>query len=209
MIQPSMTIGIGLGGPMRASALFVIVAAALSAPSSAQIPERAQWEIMFAQVEAAAGLSDLRTAAPKTFEARLIRRPWSASAPVPFLRLVRIDGAVTAQLFVFWAPTRMAPVQRPQGADIMCLDGVCVRPIDVKEQRDWANVVASLASQSACPTKNDANVVMSCADCDHLWIKTAVEGQYREQSCNGPGSETSAGSLLQLMQRSARAAGYQ
>jgi hypothetical protein len=46
------------------------------------------------------------------------------------------------------------------------------------------------------------------ADCEHLWIKTAVDGQYREQSCNAPGSETSAGSLLQLMQRSARAAGY-
>jgi hypothetical protein len=79
----------------------------------------------------------------------------------------------------------------------------------IKEQRDWANVVASLASESACPTKNDANVVMSCADCDHLWIKTAVEGNTASSRVTGPGSETSAGSLLQLMQRSARAAGYQ
>ena len=192
---------------MRATASLVMMGAALSAALSAQIPERAEWEITFAQVEAAAGLPDLRTAAPKTFEARLMQRPWSAMGPVPFLRLVQIDGAVTAQLFVFWAPTRVAPVQRPQGADIMCRDGVCVRPIDIKEQRDWAKVVESLASQNACPIKNaNPNVVRGCADCDHLWIKTAVEGQYREQSCNLPGSETSASVLLQLMQRSARAA---
>jgi hypothetical protein len=193
---------------MRTTVSSGIVAAALTAALSAQIPERAEWEITFAQVEAAARLSDLRTAGPKTFEARLMMRPWSAMAPLPFLRLVGIDGAVTAQLFVFWAPARMAPVQRPQGTDIMCLDGVCVRPVDNKEQRDWAKVAASLASVSACPTKNDSNVVRGCADCEHLWIKTAVEGQYREQSCNYPGSETSANSLLQLMQRSARAAGY-
>jgi hypothetical protein len=185
-----------------------IVAAALIATLSAQVPEQAQWEITFAQVEAATRLPNLRTADPKTFEARLVMRPWSATAPVPFLRLVRIDGAVTAQLFVFWSPARIAPVQRPQGADIMCLDGVCVKRIDNKEQRDWAEVVASLASQSACPTKNDSNAARGCADCEHLWIKTAVDGQYREQSCNAPGSETAAGSLLVLMQRAARAAGY-
>jgi hypothetical protein len=120
---------------MRATASLVMVLAGLSAALSAQIPERAEWEITFAQVEAAAGLSNLRTGAPKTFEARLMERPWSAMGPVPFLRLVRIDGTVTAQLFVFWAPARMAPVQRPQGADMMCRDGVCVRPIDIKEQR--------------------------------------------------------------------------
>jgi hypothetical protein len=192
---------------MSAMASLAIVGAALSAALSAQIPERAEWEIKFAQVEAAAGLSNLRTAAPKTFEARLMQRPWSAVAPVPFLRLVRIDGAVTAQLFLFWDPARMAPVQRPQGADVTCRDRVCVRPIDIKEQRDWVKVVESLASRNACPIKNEnPNAVMVCADCDHLWIKTAVEGQYREQSCNLPDSETSAGLLLQLMQISARAA---
>jgi hypothetical protein len=194
---------------MRATASLVMVLAGLSAALSAQIPERAEWEITFAQVEAAAGLSNLRTGAPKTFEARLMERPWSAMGPVPFLRLVRIDGTVTAQLFVFWAPARMAPVQRPQGADMMCRDGVCVRPIDIKEQRDWAKVVESLASQNACPVKSEnPNVARSCADCDHLWVKTAVDGQYREQSCNSPGSETLADSLLQLMQRSTRAARY-
>jgi hypothetical protein len=192
---------------MTATASLAIVGAALSAALSAQIPERAEWEITFAQVEAAAGLSNLRTTAPKTFEARLMQRPWSAVGPVPFLRLVRVDGAVTAQLFLFWDPARMAPVQRPQGADITCRDRVCVRPIAIKEQRDWAKVVESLASQNACPIKNASpNVVIGCADCDHLWIKTAVEGRYREQSCNLPDAETPAGSLLQLMQRSARAA---
>ena len=193
---------------MRTTVSSGIVTAALTATLSAQIPERAQWEITFAQVEAAAQLSDLRTADPKTFEARLMRRPWGAIGPVPFLRLVRIDGAVIAQAFVFWEPTRMAPSQRPQGADIMCLDGVCARPIEMREQRDWAQVVASLASQSACPTKDTPTAARGCGDCDHLWIKTAVEGQYREQSCNGPDSETAASSLLLLMQRAARAAGY-
>jgi hypothetical protein len=192
---------------MRTTASFVIVASALSASLSAQIPERAQWEITFAQVEAAAGLSDMRTARPETFEARLMERPWSAVAPLPFLRLIRIDGTVRAQLFVFWTPKYFAPGREPQGADIVCRDGVCVRPIDLRERRDWQKVVASLAYQSACPIKN-GDFAMACGDCEQIWIKTAADGKYREQSCQEPGSETSAGSLLQLMKRSARAAGY-
>jgi len=193
---------------MRAMASFVIVAATPSAPSSAQIPERAQWEITFVQVEAAAGLSEMRTAAPDTFEARLMERPWSAIAPVPFLRLIRIDGALRARLFVFWTLSNFAAGREPQGADIVCRDGVCVRPIDITEQRDWKDVVASLAHQNACPTKNSDSVTV-CGDCEQIWIKTAVDGHYREQSCQLPGPETSAGALLQLMKRSARAAGYQ
>jgi hypothetical protein len=151
---------------MRATASFVIVASALSATLSAQIPQRAQWEITFAQVEAAAGLSDMRTAAPETFEARLMDRPWSTVAPVPFLRLVRIDGALSAQLFVFWAPSPFAAGREPQGADIVCRDGVCVRPIDIKEQRDWTKVVANLAYQNACPNKNSDVTV--CGDCNQI-----------------------------------------
>jgi hypothetical protein len=171
-----------------------------------QIPEKAQWEITFAQVEASAGLSDLRTVSPETVEARLMERPWSAVAPLPFLRLVRADGTVRAQLFVFWAPRFFAPGRQPTGPDIVCRDGVCVRPIDIKEQRDWGEVVASLADQNACPTKN-SGVVPVCADCDQIWIKTAANGHYREQSCQVPGSDTAAGALLQLMKRSAQAAG--
>jgi hypothetical protein len=149
----------------------------------------------------------MRTAAPETFEARLMERPWSAVAPVPFLRLVRVDGALSAQLFVFWAPSRFAAGREPQAADIVCRDGVCVRPIDIKEQRDWKEVVANLAYQNACPIKNP-DVATVCGDCDQIWIKTAVDGRYREQSCQLPSSETSAGALLQLMKSAAQAAGY-
>lgn len=194
---------------MEATASFVILAWALSATLSAQIPERADWEITFAQVEASAGLSDMRTARPETFEARLMERPWSAVAPLPFLRLVRTDGTVRAQLFVFWAPSRFPSGRQPEGLDIVCRDGICVRPIDIKEQRDWGEVVASLAHQNACPTKNpDVFGAGACGDCEQIWIKTAADGRYREQSCQEPGSDTAAGALLQLMKRSARAAGY-
>jgi hypothetical protein len=192
---------------MDAMASFVVLASALSATLSAQIPERAQWEITFAQVEAAAELSDMRTARRETFEARLMQRPWSAGAPLPFLRLVRIDGTVRAQLFVFWASGRLPPGRQPEGPDVLCRDGICVRPIGIKEQRDWGEVVASLAYQNACPTENPG-VVGVCGDCDQIWIKTAADGKYREQSCQVPGSDTAAGALLQLMKRSARAASY-
>lgn len=198
------TYAVRIGGSMRAMASFVIVAATLGAPLSAQIPERAQWEITFAQVEAAAGLPEMRAAGSETFEARLMKRPWSAIAPVPFLRLIRIDGAVHARLSVFWTPRHFPAGREPQGDDIVCRDEVCVRPIDITEQRDWKEVVAGLALQDACPIKNPG----ACGDCEQIWIKTAVDGQYREQSCQLPGPGTAAGALLQLMKRSARAAGY-
>ena len=73
---------------MKATVSLVIVVSALSARLSAQIPEQAQWEITFVQVEAAAGLSDMRTARPETFEARLMERPWSAVTPLPFSALI-------------------------------------------------------------------------------------------------------------------------
>jgi hypothetical protein len=192
---------------LAVAASLVIVVSALRARLSAQIPERAQWEITFAQVEAAAGLSDLRAASPETTEARLMQRPWSAVAPLPFLRLVQVAGTPRAQLFVFWTPKYFAPGREPQGADIVCRDGVCVRPIDLKEQRDWGEVVASLAYQNACPPKH-SGVVPVCTDCDQIWIKTATGGKYQEQSCQVPDSDTAAGALLQLLKRSARAAGY-
>jgi hypothetical protein len=192
--------------PVVAVALLATV---FAAGMRAQIPERAPWEITFAQVEAAAGLPDLRTAAPNTFEARLVERPWSAMAPVPFLRLARVDGAVTAQLFVFWTPNRLPAGRRIEGPDVTCRDGVCVRPLDLEEQRNWTEVITTLAAQDACATKSgNPRVVSACADCDHLWIKTDVDGHYREQSCNAPGAQTLAASLLQLMQRAARTAGF-
>jgi hypothetical protein len=193
---------------MKASTLFVILASALSATLSAQIPERAQWEITFAQVEAAAGLSDMRTAPHEVYEARLMQRPWSATIPLPFLRIVRADGMLRAQLFVFFGGhSNVVPDRRPKGPDVLCRDGICVKPIDLLEQLDWKDVVASLATQNACPPKN-ANIVGSCGDCEQIWIKTAADGRYREQSCQEPGVDTVAGALLQLMKKSARAAGY-
>jgi hypothetical protein len=193
---------------MKVTASLLLVASALGAALSAQIPERARWEITFAKVEASAGLSDLRTASPGTVEARLMERPWSAVVPLPFLRLVRIDGKLRAQLLVFWDAGSVAPGREPKGPDIVCRDGVCVRPIDIKkEERDWGEVVTGLARREACPPRN-SDVVAGCGDCDQVWIKTAADGQYREQSCPLPGSDTMAGTLLQLMKRSARAAGY-
>jgi hypothetical protein len=189
---------------MRTTALIVTLASALSATLSAQIPERAQWEITFARVEASAGLLDMRAAGPETFEARLMQRPWSAVAPLPFLRLVRIDGKVRAQWLVYWASNRLPPGHQPEGAGVVCQDGVCVRPIDVKGQQNWEQIVASLISQNACPIESGG----VCGDCDQIWIKAAADGKYREQSCQVLGADSAAGALLQLMKRSARAAGY-
>jgi hypothetical protein len=192
---------------MEATTAIVIWASILSAARPAQIPERAHWEITFARVEAAAGLSDLRTASSETVEARLMERPWSSVAPLPFLRVVRIDGTMHAQLFVFWAPGAIARDQRPTGVDIACREGICVRPIDLKEQLDWETVVASLAHQDACPPKNTDSVTV-CGDCEQIWIKTTTQGRYREQSCQQPRAGTSVDAVLGLMKRSARAAGY-
>ena len=186
------------------SVSVLILAVAASATLVAQIPERAQWEITFAQVEAAAGLPDLRTAGPDAYEARVMQRPWSSAGPLSFLRLVRGGGTLRVQLFLFWAPNNMAAVQRPQGADIVCRDGICVRPISMTVQRDWEDVVATLAQQNACPKKGEVAVI--CADCEETWIKTKADGKYREQSCNLPGPETPAGALMLLMTSAAREA---
>lgn len=192
---------------IKAAASLGIVLSSLSTSVSAQIPEQAQWEITFARVEAAAGLSDLRAARAETFEARLMERPWSAIAPLPFLRLFRTDGMVRAQLFVFWDPGRYPPGRQPEGRDIACRDGVCVRPIDIKEEQDWGEVVATLARQDVC-ARTKQNPVRGCADCEQMWVKTAADGRYREQSCDDPDAHATVASLLELMKRSARAAGY-
>jgi hypothetical protein len=188
------------------SASMVILASAVSATLVAQIPERAQWEITFAQVEAAAGLSDMRAAPPESFEARLMERSWAPLTPmrpVPFLRLFQVDGIVRAQLFVYWAP-RLSAGRQPEAIDL-CRDGICVRPIDIKEQRNWGELLATLAHQDACPTKTSETVSV-CVDCEQVWIKTTADGKYRDQSCQQPAPETPAGALLRLMNTAARAA---
>jgi hypothetical protein len=180
-----------------------VLAFAASATLLGQIPERAQWEITFAQVEAAAGLPDLKAAPPEAFEARLMVRSWAPMepmAPIPFLRLFQTDGIVRAQLFVYWAP-RMAPGRQPEAID-RCRDGICVRAVDIKEQRDWKDVLATVARQDACPTKT-SEAVKVCADCEEIWIKTTTGGKYREQSCQEPAADTPAGALLRLMKTAA------
>ncbi len=184
---------------------LIIGLSAIGVMVSAQIPEHPKWEIAFSQVETAAGLSNLRGALPDSFEARLMERPWSAIAPVSFLRLRRADGLVRAELFVFWATRNYPPGRQPSGSGVECRDGVCVKGIALKEQRDWGQIVAILASQDACP-KDKAAPVVVCGDCDQIWIKTVVDGKYREQSCQLPGPETVAGQLLELMKTSAGAA---
>jgi len=191
---------------MRTMRAFVIAASVLSVTSAAQIPERAKWEITFAQVEASIGLSDLRTAPPDTFEARVMQRPWSAVAPLPFLRLTGMDGKVRAQLFMFWAANRFPAGQAPAGPEVSCRDGVCVGPVDITEQRDW-NAVAKLAHANACPVDPD-RMVGVCADCGHVWIKTMAGGRYQEQSCPATDSETPAAALLQLLRKAAAASKY-
>jgi len=188
---------------VKVSALFVILALALSAPASGQIPERAQWEITFARVETAAGLSDMRTAPPDGFEARLMERPWSSIGPLPFLRLVRTDDVLRAQLFVFWAHGSDVRDRRPDGPDVVCRDGICVKPIGLEEKPDWSELAAMLAAQNACPRSMTA-----CGDCEAIWIKTTADGRHREQYCQDPRDGTAADRLLQLMKRSAKAAGY-
>jgi hypothetical protein len=194
---------------VRAGAVSIAAAMAVAFLSTAvwaQIPERWTWEITFDQVEAAAGLSDMRTTRPETFEARLMQRAWSAVAPVPFLRLFRSDGTIRAQLFVFWAPRYMSPAHRPQGPDIACRDGVCVRPFDINVERDWRELVIDLANNDACPPRDSGSLVI-CGDCDQLWIKTVANGKYREQSCQVPPPDTLAASLLEFMKK-ARAFTY-
>lgn len=112
-----------------------------------------------------------------------------------------------AQLFVFWSSQNVAPGLRPAGAGITCRERVCVRSIDLEQQLDWAAVVETLALQNACSLRNTDGLI-GCADCEQVWIKTMKEGTYREQSCQEPSAGTSADTLLQLMKRSARAAGY-
>jgi hypothetical protein len=166
------------------------------------IPEKAQWEITFAQVEAAAGLADMRTAPADTVEARVMDRPWSSMARHPFLRVVRRDGRMRAQLFEFWSPRSTPPARRPTGDDITCTDDVCVRPLELKEQLDWGAVFESLAQQYACGLTT-GTVVAVCGDCDQVWIKTIAQGRYREQSCQMPAAGTAAATLLQFMRRAA------
>ena len=180
-----------------------LVLAALLLVNAQAIPGPAKWEITVARVEAAARLTDLRLSPPDAIEARLMQRPWSATSPLPVLQLVRMDGRVRVQLFVFWAPARVPPGHQPQGDAIASRDRICVKPIPITERRDWEQGLTVLATANACSPS--AGV---CADCEPLWVKTSVNGQYQEQSCPQPRPDSLVGTLLLLMKESARSAGY-
>lgn len=172
---------------------------ALGATLMAQIPKQAQWEITFAQVEDAAGLADLSTAGSDRYEVRVMQRPWSSPGPLPFLRVVGADGAMRAQMFLFWKPALLSPYHRPTDSHVVCRDGICVRPISMTEPRDWGALLEGL--KDACP-----EIALGfCADCDHVWLKTKTENIYREQSCNAPGPATPARAVLQVMMAAAAA----
>jgi len=174
-----------------------------SAPASL-IPPKAQWEITFAQVEAALGLADLRTMSAGIVEARVMDRPWSSMAGQPFLRVARRDGRARAQLFEFWSPRLAPPGRGPTGNDITCKEDVCVRPLELTGQLEWDAVLDSVANEYACGL-TVGHVVAACGDCDQVWIKTMAQSRYREQSCQMPAAGTPAATLLDFMRRAARA----
>ena len=190
---------------MNRTAAFVLAVVAISANPSAQIPEEAKWEITFRQVEAAVGLSNMRNVSSQSFEARLMERPWSdTQVPLPFLRVFRSEGSMRAELYVFWTPRTLLSNRQPSGEGIECRDGFCVKQIPLNAERDWEMVVSDLALHDACP--RDRRSVVVCGDCQEIWIKTAVDGNYREQACQLLTPDKLARSLLELMQTSAQAA---
>jgi hypothetical protein len=128
-----------------------------------------------------------------------MQRPWSDLGPLPFLRITRSNGAFRAQMFLYWKPDRMHPRNRPTGSDVVCREGVCVRPIGLEEHLDWGEVAQSLAFD-ACRQDPLPPVVV---DAEHAWIKTKADNVYREQSCNVPAPESPAGTLLRLMKAAA------
>ena len=192
----------------KACLLSTLGVIALSASGLAQapsvIPTDAKWELTFREVEAAAGLPDLRQPAPNVFEARVMERPWSSGGPLPFLRIVRRDGHDDPQLFVFWSTPRLSrfpPALRP---DTVCRDQICVQPVDLGVERSWGQMLLTLANEDACPSE----ILSICGDCEALWIKSASEGAYREQYCEQEKTRAGVDALLPLMQSAVRAAGY-
>lgn len=178
--------------------MMMTLAFAIGLAMAPQIPGHAQWEITFAQVEAAIDLQDLSTAAPDTFEVRVMQRPWSDVGPLPFLRITRREGALGAQMFLYWKPDRMHPRTRPAGSDVVCRDGICVRPVVTEGQHEWEDVVRGLAAD-ACGQR----VPGGCVHCDHVWIKIRNDTTYREHSCNMPPPESPAGTILRFMKSAA------
>ena len=96
----------------------------------AQIPERGTWEITFDPVEAAAGLSDMRTARPETFEARLMERAWSPSRRFPFSDSFEVTEPYVRNCSYFGLP------------------GICRRRTDLRVQ----TLLVEMGYASGCST---------------------------------------------------------
>lgn len=177
---------------------------ALTILSSAQsvIPGPSPYEVRFAIVEAVLGLPEIRSIGGHD-EARVMERIWGSPGPGVFLRIVRDDGRLRAQVFQFWVPGQMAPHARPSGDGIDCGNGICVRPIEFKDPMDWSDVLKRLGQSNPCPSSAPPGAVSVCADCEQAWIKSVVSGAYREHSCQSPTSRTLARELLDWMKTAA------
>lgn len=115
--------------------IALLVSAMVVTAAPVQIPEQPKWEISFSQVEAAAGLSNLRGAEQDSLEARVMQRAWSFAGPLPFLRLTRIDRAARATGFLYWrSPGDVVASRQPTGPDVVCRAGICVRPIGLEDR---------------------------------------------------------------------------
>ena len=126
---------------LHVSVIALVWAAAPPLQLPIPTPDKSPWEMTFVEVEELAGLPPLATAPRDTQELRVMHRPWSAIAPVPFLRVFRVDGALRAEFFVFGGPSYQRnglAVDRP---NTRCSPpgrrAMCVSRIDLSEQRDW------------------------------------------------------------------------
>jgi hypothetical protein len=181
---------------------FAVVVAVLAAmgqaPRPVIIPETAQWEVAFRQVEEAAGLQDMRTL-PQILEARIMQRAWAdpGGLGTPFLRLVRTAGVVQAQRLVFGTRADLQRLGIRDG-DIRCPKDLCVGTVAIAQRLDWESMVTTLATTDPCPPLRP-DIISICGDCLQLWIKTFVNGRYLEQSCQAPLEGTLARQLIELL----------
>ena len=90
---------------LHVSVIALVWAAAPPLQLPIPTPDKSPWEMTFVEVEELAGLPPLATAPRDTQELRVMHRPWSAMAPVPFLRVFRVDDVLRAEFFVFGGPS--------------------------------------------------------------------------------------------------------
>ena len=149
---------------MRAAA--VGVAMLLAGATPAQMPTASQ-------IEAAAAWAAMRPPSPGAFEARVVQASANGGAA---LRIVRQGSAVRAERFAYGT---LAGVNQREGvaaATVRCVAGVCIAPLPFTEPLDWGAVVRDLATGACRPGVDGPGDAV-------LWIQTAVDGVYREETC--------------------------